>query len=321
MMKTIKLFLLLAITTLVTFSCAKTPAKSRAINPATVAVFYSADDANQIAGAAVCAIKYAHCTLFNIDNMTTSNQLTAIQTITDSVHRVIILTDTATVWATNKLTGAQYDSLTERLFTVVTNTVTPDATPTLIAASATKNKCEVLWAALYPTYTLPLALQYLGDDVFSALASRTRKVNTDSTALDSTLTLVADAYNGDWIYIYDGTGIGQYREIYDGDDSLVYVSPDWTTQPDETSLYKIKNDGEEGEIFNDMYTQCYVLTRLRNLSDNQTMTNWHKLVDANYNINDGNVKNTPYQDMDYLNNTVLVQGKTIFDFSVNATDQ
>lgn len=319
-MKTLKIISIL-ILAVIAFSCSKSiVSKSVTVNPERVAIVYTSDNANSITAAACAAIKYEHNTSINIDNMTEANQLTAIQAIVDSVHRVLLCVDTATAWATNKITGAQYDSLVERIYKVETYGAAPDLIPEYYQATATANLAEVVWADLYSTYTVPLIVEYLGDNIFSSLVSRTKKVNTDSTAVDSTNTLVADAYNGDWIYIYDGQGIGQSRLIYDNTTSAIYVSPDWDANPDETSLFKIKKVEEVDELFYDMYAALYIFSNLRDLTDQQVINNWHKLVDMNYNINDGNVRRTPYQDIDYLRNTVLVGGKIIYDYGVHQAD-
>jgi hypothetical protein len=325
-MKTLKFLSIISLLALLTmaFSCNGVKVtKTRAVSATEVCIVYTADNANSIAGAAIAQRRYPHNVIINIDNMTAANELTAIQLIVsgDSVHRVLLMVDTSTVFATNKLTGANYDSLVERIYTDTASGVAPDAAPTYYQATATKNLCEVVWTALYPTYTLPLVFEYLGDDVFAALTSRTKQLNTDSTAVDSTLTLVADAYNGDFIELYEGTGMGQTREVYDGSTTRVYVTPDWTNsvlRPHKTTKYRILSD--ENELFYDMYTQNFVLTYLSDLSNGPIQENWGKLFDKNDNINNGNVHYTAYQDLNYLQNTLLVKGKAIFDFAVQQTD-
>lgn len=318
-MKTLKILSILILAA-IAFSCSKSiVSRSTTVNPERVAIVYTSDNANSIAAAACAAIKYEHNVLINIDNMTTDEQLAAVDAV-DSIHRALLFVDTATVWATNKLTGVQYDTLADILYKVETYGADPDLLPEYYQATATANLAEVAWADLYPTYTVPLIVEYLGDDIFSSLVSRTKKVNSDNTAVDSTNTLVVDAYNGDWIYIYDGTGIGQSRLITDGSTSALSVSPDWDTNPDETSLFKIKKVEEVDELFYDMYAVLYIFANLRDLSSAQVITNWHKLIDMNYNINDGNVRRTPYQDIDYLRNTVLVGGKIVYDYGVHQSD-
>ncbi len=323
-MKTLKILsalLLFAILT-VTYSCnTNGVTKTRAVSAAEVAVFYTSDNANSALAAAEVGVRYAHTTFFDIDNLTAANILTAIQTIVagDSVHRVFIVVDTATVWANNKLSGAHYDSLTARLYTVTTNGVVPDAAPEYFTASATKNVGELVWDELCGTAFDPLITEYNGDDAFSVKITRSKKVNTDSTAVDSTGSLTADAYNGDWIQIYAGTGMGQTRQIYDNSTTVYYVSPDWTTNPDQTTLFKIKHETEDDELFYDMYSQYYILSYLSNLNDADVLKNWKRLLDNNGQIGNGNIIN-PKQDLLYLRNTVLDKGKAVFDYNVSVED-
>lgn len=324
-MKTLKLFSFACIVTLIAmaFSCGptKTLSKSSTVSPYRVAIVYTSDNANSIAAAACAKVKYENNTTINVDNLTAATQLTAIQLIVagDSVHKVLLMVDTSTVFATNKLTGANYDSLVARMYVDSAYGVAPDAAPVYYQATATKNLAEVAWASLYSTYTVPLIVEYLGDDIFAELTSRSKKVNTSVTAVDSTGSLTDHAYNGDWMQIYSGTGMGQTREITHSS-TTTYTVATWTTIPDQTTLFRIKNDGEENELFYDMYATCYILAYLGNLSSNTVMTDWHKLIDKNYNINDGSVKHSPFQDTDYLLNTVIAGGKIIFDYAIYVQD-
>lgn len=318
-MKTLKSFLLIGILALFAISC-NTRTMTRAVDETRAAVVFTSDDANSVAGAVIVAKRYPHTTLINIDNID-SGAVNTLLVAVDSVHKFFVLVDTATIWATNQLTGYQYDTVVDQMYKDTAYSIVPDAAWTYSRATATKNLSEVVWETCYPTVTTePLIIQYIGDDIFSVKVTRSKKVNTDSTAVDSTGSLSADAYNGDWLFIYSGTGKGQYRQIYDNSTTIYYVSPDWTTQPDHTSLMKIKNSGEQDEAFYDQYASHYIYTYLSNLTGTNTLSNWDKLIDKNNNINDGNVRKTPFQDLEYLNNTVLFGGKIIFDYGVYQED-
>jgi hypothetical protein len=319
-MKTIKFISVCFILFISLISCVnKVPQKSRTVDPTKVAVFYTSDDAGNIAAAAAIGVKYTNCRYFDIDGKNTSQQLTMIQTLTDSVHRAFILVDTATVWADNKLTGAQYRALDVRLYNVATSGVTPDAHPIYPLATASKTKCEVLWTTLYSTFTQPLVFQYLGYNDFSVRRNISKRYAsiTDSTIADSTGSLVADAYNGYYLYVISGTGFGYRYLIYDNSTTVYYVSPDWVIRPARSS-FVIKKPAEIGEGFYDQYAKYYILTKLWDLSDATTLKNWHKLIDKEYNINDGNVYRATYQDLNYLKNTVIAGGKIIYDYLIIA---
>lgn len=301
-------------------ACNKQATTSRAIDETRVAVVFTSDDANSVAGAAIVATRYFHTTLINIDNKT-SDQSNLLISSTDSVHKFFVLVDTITAWATNKLAGIAYDTVVEQIYKDTLIAIMPDADWTYPRATATKNLAEVVWETCFPTVTTkPLVIQYLGDDIFSLKVTRSKNVNTDSTAVDSTGSLTANAFDNDWVYIYSGTGKGQYRQIYDNNTTTYFVTPDWAVRPDKTSLLRIKNNGEQNEVFYDQYASNYIYMYLTNLSDVNVFTNWGKLMDRYGNINDGNVRQTPLQDLDYLNNTVLAGGKIIFDYGVYQED-
>jgi glucokinase len=59
--------------------------------------------------------------------------------------------------------------------------------------------------------------------------------------LDAQASSVSDAYVGSMVVISTGTGLGQARLItaYNGTTKVATISPDWTTTPDTTSVYKV----------------------------------------------------------------------------------
>lgn len=59
----------------------------------------------------------------------------------------------------------------------------------------------------------------------------------------------ADQWIGAWVWIIDGTGEGQRREITDSDSSgVIAVSPNWDVTPDATSQYIIYNTNDWFEV-------------------------------------------------------------------------
>ena len=63
------------------------------------------------------------------------------------------------------------------------------------------------------------------------------------SATDSTLTATGDFTDEDYsdyvVWITGGLGSGQYRNITSNTNDVLTVSPDWTTNPDNTSTYKV----------------------------------------------------------------------------------
>ena len=73
---------------------------------------------------------------------------------------------------------------------------------------------------------------------------------TSSTLTDSSASFTADdlANKGMVIQITSGTGSGQFRGIDANTSTVITVTPDWTTTPDSTSLYRITRLGFFDEI-------------------------------------------------------------------------
>jgi hypothetical protein len=72
-----------------------------------------------------------------------------------------------------------------------------------------------------------------------------------STSLTDTVNIQWATTNegkGLWVYIYKGTGIGQYRRITASNTSSNVTVPTWTTTPDNTSEYVISRRFNAGQI-------------------------------------------------------------------------
>jgi hypothetical protein len=83
---------------------------------------------------------------------------------------------------------------------------------------------------------------------FDTTLSRTiREAGTAQAGAAGTITLqagatsIANAFERSFIYIISGTGSGQNREItaYNGTTKVATVSPNWSVNPDNTSVYRI----------------------------------------------------------------------------------
>jgi hypothetical protein len=283
-----------------------------------VAVFYTNDDEQTVAGAAILQIKFEATIVYDIDGLDSAHINDLIAGIAEtSLHKIFVLVDTATNDADNKIQGYLSDSLEAKLFTDDTLDYTPDTAIVYVAATATKYKSEVVWnrSDVYTGKTEPLIIKYLGKSLFSAARGVCSGTGTDSTLVNSAAAFTSDAFDiGYYVYLTAGTGIGQSRDIYDGNTTTLYVTPDWTTIPTSTSYYTVKLLTQQNEFFYDIYAKLYVLTYLSDLDDGTVKKNWKKLIDKQGNLNSGNVYRTPYQDLTYLFNTVIAGGKTIFDY-------
>lgn len=312
-MKALKFIFVTLSVLILAASCGKEiEVKQKAVNPTVAVVWYTSDEPVQVTAAALVGVKYANTTYYDIDGKT-SSQINALVSAMDSADRAFILVDSATVWADNKLSGAQFKAIEAKLYNAVDTLADQDAINRYVRTSSTQTKCEVVWDTLYTSYTEPLIVEYMGTALFSKKHSTSKHTNTDSTLVDTTGSMTTNAYAGDYVILTSGTGFGQYRLVTSNNATTFYLSTDWTVKPDKTS-YIVKKAAELNEFLYDRYAYYFIYNSLYDLSDPTTIANWHKLVDREYNINDGNVLKTPYQDFNYLKNTVIVGGKAIFDY-------
>ncbi len=307
-----KIFVLITLIA-VAFSCGKViPQKQKAVNPTVAVVWYTSDDPVQVAAAAIVGIKYPFTTYYDIDGKT-SSQITALVNAMDSVDRAFVLVDSATVWADNKLSGTHFKNIDSMLYKTVDTLATQDTINQYVRTSSTQTRCEVVWTSLYPTYTEPLIVEFLGYNQFSRKHSMTKHTNAAGTLVDTTGSMTTNAYATDYVIVTSGTGFGQYRLVNSNNATTFTLATNWTVIPDRSS-YVVKKAAELNEFLYDQYAALYVTAFLADLSDANVIAAWHKLIDKEYNINDGNVLNTPHQDYTYLKNTVIAGGKAIFDY-------
>lgn len=87
-----------------------------------------------------------------------------------------------------------------------------------------------------------LALGTFGQSLQGVVRSATAQTGAAGTiTLDASASASNDAYNGFYIAIIKGTGMGQIREIddYVGATKVATISPNWDTIPDVTSVFAI----------------------------------------------------------------------------------
>lgn len=94
-----------------------------------------------------------------------------------------------------------------------------------------------------------------------------------TTFSDSTKSWTVDDYEGYVVWIYNGTGSGQYREIISNTATKLTVSPAFDTTPDGTSEYRITklgyaDDTRDGNGTNTMFTTQQPIINLNALSVN-----------------------------------------------------
>ena len=78
-----------------------------------------------------------------------------------------------------------------------------------------------------------------GVDDLIAIGTATGGGATTITDTDRLAAAEADLYLGAWVYIYEGTGIGQERYVSSSTTGGQLTVPTWTTNPDTTSKYEV----------------------------------------------------------------------------------
>lgn len=96
-----------------------------------------------------------------------------------------------------------------------------------------------------------------------------------TTFSDSSKTWTVDEYIGYVVWIYGGTGEGQYREITTNTASKLTVSPEFETTPDATSNYRITKLGYKSQTLTGtgtdiMFVPYQLLVNLNALSSDDT---------------------------------------------------
>jgi hypothetical protein len=162
-----------------------------------------------------------------------------------------------------------------------------------------------------PPKPFPFAINYIGGGD-SSVTNGTASGGSTSTLVDSGSGWTVDAYADYYAYIYDGTGVGQSRRIVSNTaDTLTLASPVLDAAVDGTSKYIIVNN--EFEILWWEYANRWLWLYAWDLSDSVHLKNLAKLLNNLNNINSQGVEEPSVQDVDFWNNTVLVQGKSIFE--------
>ena len=281
---------------------------SAQINNSLTAVFYNSGDAYSIAAAAVVPQKYGNVNYYDTRGLDSAGGIQMIQAITDSLYRVYVMVDTPVVWTSGALKSTWLDTIS-LMFKVLNG---EDAAPISIEPYDSVSRPEVAWASIFSGYTAPVAIKYLGHNIFSY----ERGVFASSASSDSTLIFPlsrwnADTFNNKVVYITKGTDAGQKVTISDTKEDTLILATKFTAALDSTSEFTIRTSTVED--FYDIYMRLVVETDLYDLSDVQTRALWEKLYDNTRTLATQRRK-VPNQDLTYLAQIIVV-GHNIFNYT------
>lgn len=99
---------------------------------------------------------------------------------------------------------------------------------------------EPVGQTFYPSHSMDLTLTSVRTGTAQAGAGGT-------VTLDAGASAVNDNYNGQWVRITGGTGVGQVRNITDyvGATKVATIAPNWGTNPDNTSTFEVFTQGDK----------------------------------------------------------------------------
>lgn len=277
----------------------------------TAIVVYTEDDARSVLAAAILKNKFS-TTLINVGDKQAATYGAEFTALSDSsYHKVFVVCDTTNADTKGYLQGTYVDTLAFNLAVTTLNTLSPDASVTVIKETATTSFSDSVWnlSSVYSGVNPPLIVKYLSYDDFSELRA-TATGGTDSSLTVSGASYTDNAYQDDEVFVISGTAIGMNSTIDSNNDSvLIFNTTKFTTGVDSLDVFVVKKANQDREFWYDEYARCVVEADLKDPDAN--WSSWKRLIDDNNKLNDG--VNRAYQDRTYLK-TLLQTGESIFNY-------
>jgi hypothetical protein len=232
------------------------------------------------------------------------------------------LTDTASVgWTTDKFAGyylyilsgtgyGQYRKILSNTATTGTETITVDSNWDTNPASG-----SVYIITPYPPKPYAIPIKYCGG-LNAQLNYGTASGGTTADLDDAGIGWTINAYADKYVFIYEGTGIGQSSKITSNTNTKLVFTTAMAVAPDNTSKYVIIDRATE--ILWNMYNKWFLWVNAWDLTNNDDLTVLKKLFDDNQNINGKEVQVPGDINWPYFTDTVLVQGSSMFNAAIYA---
>lgn len=225
------------------------------------------------------------------------------------------LTDAAATWTVNELKGywlyvisgtgyGQYQKIVSNTATVITVTANWLTNP---AANSVYQICT----------GEPKGCPQIVSDLGGGMADfGTASAGGATTITDGTKTWVVNHFSklNCYVYIYAGTGNGQYRQIISNTATALTVKA-WDTNPDTSSKYAIVYNVNQVLAYE--YFNRYLWLYCNDPANSNCVVLLNKLFDNLNNIND-TVQYPISQDAAFINNTVIPIGKALYDSSIGS---
>ena len=142
----------------------------------------------------------------------------------------------------------------------------------------------------------------------------TETAHTATSLTDGGKTWTVDQWAGRYVYIYDGTGRGQYRKITSNTIDTLVV-PAWTTHPSTDSLYVICYTLDEVLLYE--YYNRYLWVYCNDPANSDCVNILNKLFDNTGCINSSDTPYPTYPDLQFIQSIVTPVGKGLYDNAIS----
>lgn len=276
-------------------------------------VVYDSYEARSSCAAAVLKAKFS-VGLVDVNGKLAAAYGAEIAAFADSsFHKVFVVCDTTNTDIVGNLQGTYKDTLVLKLSDVTLRDIVPDVAINIIVQTTTASWPEIIWdrSDVYTGITAPLIVSYLSYGGFSEVKFVTTTAS-DSSANLTGATWTNDVFIGDNLFVTADTGIGQTSPVIDNlADTMIVFSPKFSTAIGIGSQVVVRDGGRDFEDWYDAYSEIYIEGNIADVAVNGRY--WRKLIDNNNKLNKPGAKRAD-QDIGYLSNTVLYNGRMIFNY-------
>lgn len=182
-------------------------------------------------------------------------------------------------------------------------------------ASRTDGCAKMAWDYCYPGITAPLIVNVLSSSKFGTGFTAT---SMGAAAANLVGGFTGYDYSGMWVFAITGTaGKGAYGKISSNTDDALTLAENWypTTPTVTLDCLIVSNQDLVNANLNAYY---YALKHLNSVVEGSTkFNNWIRMIDYKGTLNtemDAFTGQSPKQDLDYLYNTVLAEGRAANEY-------
>jgi len=133
---------------------------------------------------------------------------------------------------------------------------------------------------------------------------------------DAGRTFGTNTYQNKYVYVYEGSAIGQYSKIASNTDTKLVFTTAFTTAPTGTSKFCVVD--REDQILKMMYVRAYLWLFASDPNTSAHVTEFANLWENLANLYQQEPTHNPFMNVPYYASTIQPKGKSVFDVSVSA---